>query len=191
MSDANPGELKRARLSLPEYLRHHFTDTLDFKEDHITDRELIVEFYSDENELLKWESVLILTTKNKLKLPSIQISVNATDLSKVKELETEFTILNDSPFTLDSNFKHLYVHHEGWEPGEHRARNIDTDKKEVSFTDTYTFSDECIVLNVGAGLDVRYGKFVKRIYNQQLLYRGDWADPVKVNQNRVNVASDK
>ncbi len=27
MSDANPGELKRARLSLPEYLRHHFTDT--------------------------------------------------------------------------------------------------------------------------------------------------------------------
>lgn len=27
MSDANPGELKRDRMSLPEYLRHHFTDT--------------------------------------------------------------------------------------------------------------------------------------------------------------------
>ncbi len=27
MSDANPGQLKRARLSLPEYLRQHFTDT--------------------------------------------------------------------------------------------------------------------------------------------------------------------
>ena len=54
---------------------HHFTDEIDFKEEEITDRELIVEFYNARNELLKWESILILTTKDQLELPEIQISV--------------------------------------------------------------------------------------------------------------------
>ncbi len=160
---------------------HHFTDQIDFKEEEITDRELIVEFYNARNELLKWESIMILTTKDKLELPRIQLSFNAEDLSKVKSIETEFTVLNDSVFTLDSNLNYVYVHHEGWNPGEHRARIIKTDEAEYSFTDSYTFSDDCVVLAVGAGVDIKYGKFVKRIYNQKLMYRGDWADPVKVD----------
>ena len=170
---------------------HHFTDEVDFKEEKITDRELIVEFYSDRNELLKWESILILTTKNKLELPVIQMKVNTADLNKVKTLETEFTILKDSTFTLDSNFKYVYVHHEGWDPGEHGTKTIDTDQPEYSFTDSYTFSDDCLVLNVGAGVDVKYGKFVKRIYNQKLIYRGDWANPVKADRGAVKIASDQ
>ena len=99
----------------------------------------------------------------------------------MQSLETQYTLLNDSVFTLDSNFKYLYVHHEGWEPGEHRSRTIDTDQAANTFTDSYTFTDQCLVLNVGAGVDISYGKFVKRIYNQQLIYRGDWADAVKVD----------
>ena len=160
---------------------HYFTDEIDFKEEKITDRELIVEFYNARNELMKWESALILTTKDELVLPEIRISVNAEDLDKVKTLETTYTVLNDSVFTLDSNFRYVYVDHKGWEPGEHRARTIDTDQAAYSFSDSYTFWDECVVLNVSAGVDVRYGKFVKRVYNQKLIYRGDWADPIKAD----------
>jgi hypothetical protein len=169
----------------------HFTDTIDFREEGITDRELIVEFYNDRNELLKWESILILTTRDPIELPSIEISLNTTDLDKVQKLETQFTVRNAGVFTLDDNFRYVYVHHEGWAPGEHRSRSIDTDQQVYSFTDSYSFSDECIVMNVGAGVDIRHGKFVKRIYNQQLVYRGDWADAVRVDRQTVKVASEQ
>ena len=62
-----------------------------------------------------------------------------------------------------------------------QSQTIETDQAEYSFTDSYTLSDDCLVLNVAAGVDVRYGKFVKRIYNQKFVYRGNWADPVKVD----------
>ena len=166
---------------------HHFTDEIDFKEEEVTDRELIVEFYNARNELLKWESILILTTKDPLELPEIQISVNTEDLNKVETLETQYTVLNDSVFTLDSNFKYVYVHHLGWEPGEHKAQTIVTDQAAYSFTDSYTYADDCVVLTVSAGVDVRYGKFVKRIYNQKLIYRDEWAGPIKADRSNALV----
>jgi hypothetical protein len=36
------------------------------------------------------------------------------------------------------------------------------------------------MLSIFAGTDVRYGKFVKTIYAHVYLYRGDWADPLRV-----------
>jgi hypothetical protein len=160
---------------------YHFTDVIDFEEQGITDRELIVEFYDAEGGLLKWEAIMILTAKDKLELPRIEIEVNAEDLNKVDSLDARFTIRNDGIFTLDSEFRYVYVHHEGWNPGEHKTRTIDNSKAKYSFSDTYVLSDDCIVLNVSAGVDVSFGKFVKRIHNEKLVYRGDWADPIKVD----------
>jgi hypothetical protein len=161
--------------------KYHFTDVIDFDEQAITDRELIVEFYDKDEKLLKWEAILILTTKDTIGLPEIKLDVNTNDLNKVNEVKATFTVLNDSVFKLDNNLLYIFAHHEGWDPGEHRTKIIDTDKVVYSFSDSYKFSDKCLVLNVGAGLDITYGKFVKRIYNQKLIYRGDWAKPVKVD----------
>jgi len=160
---------------------YHFTDEIDFNEQGITDRELIFEFYNNKNELLKWESIMILTTKNKIELPKINLAFNSTDLSKVKSLKTIYTITNDTVFTLNNTIKYVYSHHEGWNPGVHKEKVIATDKSEVVFSDVFEFSEKCYVLNVGAGIDVSYGKFVKRIHNEKLLYRGNWADPIRVN----------
>jgi hypothetical protein len=159
----------------------HFIDELDFKEQAITDRELIIEFYDKHESLLKWEAIMILTTKDTIALPEIKLEVNTDDLNKVSELKATFTVLNESVFKLDDNLQYLFSHHEGWDPGEHRTKIIDSEKTRYSFSDSYKFSDNCLVLTVGAGLDITFGKFVKRIYNQKLIYRGDWADPIKVN----------
>jgi hypothetical protein len=169
---------------------HHFTDSIDFKEEDITDRELIVEFYNERNELLKWESILILTTSNELDLPELKISVNAEDLNEVETLETEFSLENGDVFELDSTCRLVYVHHKGWEPGEHRTRAITGGKEDFAFTDSFALPEDCLVLTVSAGVDVKYGKFVKRIHRQKLLYRGDWADPVRVDRRNVSVASE-
>ncbi len=160
---------------------YHKVDSIDFNEDGITDRELIFEFYNAQDELLKWESIIILTSKTELILPKIELGFNETDLSKIKKLKTTFKVTNDTIFKLDKQLKYIYSHHEGWNPGEHRTHQIIADQSVYSFTDMYEFSDNCYVLNVGAGLDIKYGKFVKRIHAEKLLYRGNWADPIKVD----------
>lgn len=160
---------------------YHTVDSIDFKEEELTDRELIFEFYNAQDELLKWESIIILTSKTELILPKIELVFNETDLSKIKQLKTTFKVSNDTIFKLDKQLKYIYSHHEGWNPGVHRTHEIIADQPVYSFNDMYEFSDNCYVLNVGAGLDIKYGKFVKRIHVEKLLYRGNWADPIKVD----------
>lgn len=160
---------------------YQIIDSIDFHEEKITDRELIFEFYNAQNKLLKWESVMILTSKQPIQLPQITLQFNQEDLSKTKNLKTTFTITHDTLFAVDKTVNIIYSHHQGWEPGEHRTREIKTDKPSDSFSDSFNFSDACYVLNVGAGVDIKYGKFIKRIHAEKLLYRGNWADPIKVD----------
>ena len=54
--------------------------------------------------------------------------------------------------------------------------------KEIIVEDEFEPSENCFVLNIGAGIDIKYGKFVKRIHTEKLLYRGNWADPIKVRE---------
>jgi hypothetical protein len=160
---------------------YHFTDAFDFNEQAITDRELIFEFYNKNNELLKWESIMILTTKNEIKLPEISLTLSADNLENVKKLSTTFTVTNDTIFKLDKQFKYAFAPHQGWDGPELRLKEIATDKPEVTITDTYDVLDKYYVLNIAAGIDIKYGKFVKRIHTEKLVYRGTWADPIKVD----------
>ena len=160
---------------------YHFTDQIEFDERSITDRELIIEFYNREGKLLKWEAIMILTAKDIIDLPEIRLDVNTSDLNTVNEIKATITVRNDTIFKLDNNLRYLFSPHEGWDPGEHRTKIIDTNRAEYSFSDSYKFSEKCLVMTVGAGLDIRYGKFVKTIHDQKIIYRGDWANPVKVD----------
>lgn len=153
---------------------------IDFQEQAITDRELILEFYNKENELLKWESVIILTSAHELKLPEIKLSLSHKDLAQTKNLEVSFELPKDSIFSYGSSFNYLFSHHIGWGAGDHRSKAIDVNFNGLSFKDSYAVPDECIVLNVASGIDIKYGKFTKRIYNQQMIYRGDWADGIRL-----------
>jgi hypothetical protein len=161
---------------------HHFIAEIDFKEEGITDRELILEFYDKAGDMLKWESVIILTSNKPIVLPEIGLKLNTDDLAKVKNLQVSFDIPKDSIFSYVGDFKYLFSHHIGWNAGEHRNKALDSNNSPFTFTDNYIVPDDCIVLNVAAGIDIKYGKFVKRIYNQKLVYRGSWADAIRVNK---------
>jgi hypothetical protein len=47
-------------------------------------------------------------------------------------------------------------------------------------TDSYVYPVESPLLGLYAGAEVSYGKFVKTIHDQQLIYRGTWADPIRL-----------
>lgn len=160
---------------------YYFTDEIDFNEEGITDRELIFEFYNDNGELLKWESIMILTAKNKIILPTIELAFNETDISKTDSIIATFTIKNDTIFELNNEFRSIFSHHEGWNPGVHHTDKINYEEAVIEITKQFKPSENCQVLNVGAGIDIKYGKFVKRIHNEKLLYRDNWADPIKVD----------
>jgi hypothetical protein len=124
---------------------------------------------------------MILTTKNEIKLPEISLTLSADNLENVKKLSTTFTVTNDTIFKLDKQFKYAFAPHQGWDGPELRLKEIATDKPEVTITDTYDVLDKYYVLNIAAGIDIKYGKFVKRIHTEKLVYRGTWADPIKVD----------
>ena len=123
----------------------------------------------------------MLTSKNDIKLPEINLAFNADNLDKVKALKTTVTITNDTIFKLDKTVKYAFAPHQGWDGPEMRSKEIATDKPSVTFTDEYALQDKYLLLNVAVGVDIRFGKFIKRIHNEKLIYRGTWADPIKVD----------
>jgi hypothetical protein len=159
----------------------HFTDTIAFTEEKMSDRELVFEFYDGEDKLIKYESVLLLTSDDPVVLPVIEVTVAETDLAKSGICKATCTISNQSDFKISREVKTMFSHHIGWEVGPGRLKVIDPEEKSIRFTDSYEIPRECQVLTISAGIDIRFGKFVKRIHDEQILYRGNWADAIKVN----------
>jgi len=57
---------------------------------------------------------------------------------------------------------------------------IDPSKREQTFQDGYSIPDESPLLGLYAGIDITYGKFVKTVYDHRIVYRGCWADPIRI-----------
>jgi hypothetical protein len=47
-------------------------------------------------------------------------------------------------------------------------------------TDSYDIPEESPLLGLYVGTEISYGKFVKTIHDEQLIYRGSWADPIRI-----------
>jgi hypothetical protein len=74
----------------------------------------------------------------------------------------------------------VFAPHNGWEPGETHQQAIDPKLKQQSVTESFKLPESCFVLGLYAGTDIRYGKFTKTIYAQKYLFRGNWADPIRL-----------
>ncbi|MBN2484718.1 MAG: hypothetical protein JXB34_01970 [Bacteroidales bacterium] len=161
--------------------KSHFTDNLVFDDTTMVDRELVFEFYDSKDKLVKYETISLLTSDKPVVLPTLEVSVAERDLAKSKLCKATYTIANDSKFRIVSPVEYNYSHHIGWEGGPSKAQALKADEKKVTFSDTYEIPEKCQVLTISAGMTVRYGKFIKRIHDEDILYRGDWADAIKVN----------
>jgi hypothetical protein len=158
----------------------YFTDNLSFASDTLTDRELVFEFYDKQNKLLKYETIIILTGKDQIHWPTLEINTDIKDLNESKNLVVKLTLKNDSIFKPANEIRYIFQHHIGWDPGEGNSVKIDPKKKEQTFNIAYDVSDKSIVLGIYAGTEIKYGKFIKTIYDKKFIFRGNWADPVRL-----------
>lgn len=159
---------------------HHLRDTVSFKGEGLTDRELVFEFYDKDGALLKLEGIVVLTGDKPIEWPTLTIRTALPDLAEGSEAKIEIRLENQSPFKLAGEVRYLWSTHIGWSRGERRRWAADPAVKVQAMTDSYAVPEESPVLGLYAGTEISYGKFIKTIHDQQLVYRGNWADPIRI-----------
>ncbi len=159
----------------------HFSGTLSFPGEALQDRDLVFEFSDASGKPLKLETVLVLTGPEPIRWPSLEIRTAAGELPAGGELAFDVTLENDSVLQLEGELRYVLAPHLGWERGEKRRAPLDPSRKEQVIHDVYRVPGASPVLGVYAGASFRFGKFVKTIDAQRFLYRGSWADPIRLH----------
>ena len=172
--------LDKIVLDQKDITTHHFTAEINFGEENIRDRELVFEFLNDQGELIKYETIMILTSNKPVKLPTIAVELTERDLAKSNLCEATFTIEKDTIFEMDSELKYVFTKHVHWDAGDNQVATIDPSKAKNVVKAKYAIPEASNVLTVSAGVDIKFGKFVKRIHAADIIYRGDWADVIGV-----------
>ena len=143
--------------------------------------ELAFEFYDNDNKIIKSESINILASKTAFELPRLTIEVTpGKDLNKGKIASIKTKIETKENFKLVDDLKLSYNTHLGWEIGPQASVSISDqlDKKIITSENFFNIPDNCWVVNASAGISVQYGKFIFKIHDQKIIFRGDWAKEV-------------
>jgi hypothetical protein len=159
----------------------YFTDQLIIDPTGIEDMELAFEFYDKDNKIIKNESIQILVSKTAFDLPKLTIEVTpGKDLNEGKIASVKTKIETNDNFKLPDDLRISYNTHLGWEVGPQATVSIKDQKgkKTITSESFFTIPDNCWVVNASAGISVQYGKFVFRIHDQKIIFRGNWAKEV-------------
>ena len=160
----------------------YLSGKLSFAGEDLKDRELVFESYDAQGRQLKWESVVVLTGKDPVVWPTLELRTPVADLGNAKEVPVEYVVTNNTVFSPGGELRYVFAPHKGWDPGETHRRPIDPQRTEQSVSDTFRLPDDCFVLGLYAGFDIRFGKFTKTIYAQKYLFRGPWADAIRIRR---------
>jgi hypothetical protein len=159
----------------------YFADNLELQLSGIEDIELAFEFYDKSNTLIKTESILILASDKPFELPMLSIEVTPDkDLNTGKIASVKTKIVTNANFKLADDLKVSYNTHLGWEVGPQATVSIkdQLDKKTIQSENFFNIPDNCWVVNASAGVSVQYGKFIFKIHDQKIIFRGDWGREV-------------
>ena len=182
----NTGEVKKVVVKFLDQVIYsknissegYFADQLTIDPVGIEDMELAFEFYDKDNKIIKNESINILASKTAFELPKLTIEVTpGTDLNEGKIASIKTTIETKEKFRLLGDLKVSYNTHLGWEVGPQASVSIkdQLDKKLITCENFFTIPDNCWIVNASAGISVQYGKFIFRIHDQKIIFRGNWA----------------
>lgn len=160
----------------------HVSGTLLFPGEGLRDRELVVEAYDAAGRLLKHETLIVLTGKDPITWPRVEIRTRVTDLDGLREVPVDVELRNDTPFSLGEEVRYAFSPHKGWDRAEARAKALDPKGKHQSFSDAYVLPEGSPMLAIYAGVEVRFGKFSRTIGTHRYLYPGTWADPIRVKE---------
>ena len=159
----------------------YFADQLTIDPVGIEDMELAFEFYNNDNKIIKNESINILASKTAFELPGLTIEVTpGEDLNEGKIASIKTKIETRENFEFVGDLKLSYNTHLGWEIGPQASVSINDqlDKKIITSENFFIIPDNCWIVNASAGISVKYGKFIFKIHDQKIIYRGDWAKEV-------------
>jgi hypothetical protein len=159
----------------------YFADELTIDPVGIEDMELAFEFYNKDNNVIKNESINILASKTAFELPKLTIEVTpGTDLNEGKIASIKTKIETKENFKLLGDLKVSYNTHLGWDVGQQASVPIidQLDKKIITSENFFHIPDNCWIVNASAGISVQYGKFIFKIHDQKIIFRGDWAREV-------------
>ncbi len=169
----NDKVLKTIKISKEGY----FSDQLILKTQGIEDKELSFEFYDKGNQLLKTESILVLVSSKPFALLTLSIEVTpGKDLNKGQLAKVKTKIKMVENFSLVGDLKVSYNTHLGWDVGQ--LGTVPVKGTSETFENFFNIPDNCWVVNASAGVAVQYGKFIFRIHDQKIIYRGDWAKEI-------------
>ena len=159
----------------------YFADQISIDPVGIDDMELAFEFYGKDNKIIKNESIQILASKTAFELPKLTIEVTpGKDLNDGKIAGIKTKIETKENFKLPGDLKVSYNTHLGWEVGPQASVSMkdQSDKKIITSENFFPIPENCWVVNASAGISVQYGKFIFRIHDQKIIFRGNWADEV-------------
>ncbi|MCE1205663.1 MAG: hypothetical protein LWW79_13785 [Holophagaceae bacterium] len=160
----------------------YVSGTLLFPGEGLRDRELVIEALDATGRLLKHETLIVLTGKDPVSWPRLEIRTPVTDLDGLREVPVEVELWNDTPFNLGEEVRYAFSHHKGWDRAEARVKAVDPKQKHLAFADAYAPPQQSPMLAIYAGIDVRFGKFSRTIRAHRYLYPGTWADPIRVKE---------
>lgn len=161
----------------------YISANLSFGDEGLKDREFVMEAYDANGRLLKTETLIVLTGKDPVQWPTLDLRVRATDPSITREIPLELSIRNASgTFALDGELRCAFSHHKGWDRAEARARRIDPKQKEQTLSEVYVLPEGSPMLSIYAGVDVRFGKFSRTIHAHRHVYPDAWADPLRIKE---------
>lgn len=159
----------------------YFADQLTINPDGIEDMEIAFEFYDSDNNILKNETINILASSTAFELPELTIEVTPEkDLNDSKIASIKTKIKTNEKFKLLDDLKISFNTHLGWAVGPQVSESVsDQMNNEIIIAENFShIPDNCWVVNASAGISVQYGKFIFKIYDQKIIFRGDWAKEV-------------
>lgn len=172
--------LDAVRLEARPDARGHLSAKLSFAGEDLMDRELVFECYDAKGQLLKVEVIVVLTGKEPIQWPTLELHADSNRVEAAKPVAITMILKNPTGFQLGEELRLAYSHHKGWDRADTRTRHIDPTQKEQSLTDSYQVPAGCPMLAIYAGADIRFGKFRRTIGVQTYLYPDAWADPLRV-----------
>ncbi|MBP9900597.1 MAG: hypothetical protein KBH45_04005 [Verrucomicrobia bacterium] len=159
----------------------YFVDQLLLAPNGIEDMELAFEFYDENGRVIKTESILILASSAPFELPTLAIEVTPdTDLNAATNASIKTRIETHKDFKIASDLKVSFNTHLGWKVGPQSSISLNDqgDKKTITSENSFSIPDNCWIVNASAGVAVQRGKFIFRIHDQKMIFRGDWAKEV-------------
>ncbi len=154
----------------------------------IQDLDLDFIFYNSAGQPLKFETITILHAAESLQFPQLSLSLDSELLTPGEALLLEIQIADNSPFDIaDDQLDYVFHPHQGFSPGEARSALLDPGLENWDISDSFFIPSPFFVGTFGTGITARYGGFAKRIYDQQIVIYGDWADAFAISQEPDNL----